>query len=126
MTEQLSGSSALDLLHEVRTAINHILGYSAILLDSAQEHQLAQLLPVLEAVHADGIELLERVQAHQSGIGIEAWTGLETEFRPVAARILSVIEDLALPASHAGMLEDAEVVANACRRLLALVALRST
>jgi hypothetical protein len=121
MTQQLSGSSTVDILHDVRTAINHILGYAAILIDDAEERGMPQLLPIFEAIYAHGIELLGRIQAHPAGEGTADLTALETELRPLAEHVLSEIEDLAFPPSHHEMLQDAEVVAVACRRLLSLI-----
>src|SRR5688500_12912021 len=43
-----------ELRHELRTPINHIMGYSELLLEEAEETGLGGLVPDLEAVHAAG------------------------------------------------------------------------
>ena len=47
--------------HTLRTPLNHIIGYSEMLLESADEQGLAALVPDLERVHAAGQHLLGRV-----------------------------------------------------------------
>jgi len=121
MTEPRSVSTAMDLAHEVRTAINHILGYATILIDASEEQGMPELVAFFEEIYAGGIDLLGRTQAHASSDDFIDLRALQAELSPLAEHILSEIEDLALPASHREMLQDAEVVANACRRLLSLV-----
>jgi hypothetical protein len=121
MTTRASGSSPVDVMHDVRTAINHILGYAAILIDGAEERGMPQLVPLFEAIYGDGIELLDRIQAHPDTAGPAELSLLGTELGPLAEHVLSEVKELAIPASQEELLQDAEVVANACRRLLSLL-----
>ncbi|HLH24781.1 MAG TPA: adenylate/guanylate cyclase domain-containing protein [Chloroflexota bacterium] len=47
--------------HSLRTPLNHIIGYSEMLLESAADQGLEALVPDLERVHAAGQHLLEQL-----------------------------------------------------------------
>jgi len=53
----LSGADA-ELRHTLRTPLNHIIGYSELLLEEAKERGLEDMLADLQNVHAAGKELL--------------------------------------------------------------------
>ena len=50
------------LRHELRTPFNHILGYTAILLEDAGDGGFREALPVLGEIDTDGRSLLDRIQ----------------------------------------------------------------
>jgi adenylate cyclase len=56
---------ALDALralrHELRSPLNHVIGYAELLLEEAEERGLAALVPALEAMRADGVRALRLV-----------------------------------------------------------------
>jgi DNA-binding response OmpR family regulator len=56
------GCAALaNLRHDLLTPVNHILGYSELLLEEAGEGGLVDLRPGIEKLHGMGKELLERI-----------------------------------------------------------------
>ncbi|HLH26842.1 MAG TPA: response regulator [Chloroflexota bacterium] len=56
---------ALDALrvlrHELRSPLNHVIGYAELLLEGAAEQGLQALAPALEAIRADGVRALRLV-----------------------------------------------------------------
>ena len=48
-----------DLLHDLRTPLGHILGYSEMLIEQMQESGHEEFLPHLEKIRKAGRELLE-------------------------------------------------------------------
>src|SRR5215211_1180988 len=51
------------LRHELRTPINHIIGYSELLLEEAAEGGYLELLPDLQRIRTAGRHLLSQVHA---------------------------------------------------------------
>jgi CheY-like chemotaxis protein len=50
------------LRHDLRTPVNHIIGYSEVLLEEALEHGLGSFIPDLQRVHAAGGALLKLIE----------------------------------------------------------------
>src|SRR5579862_570029 len=67
--ETLSGGSLAHLRHELRTPINHVLGYSEILIEDAHERHLEAFVPVFQQIQAGGHRLLEAIQTALSEKG---------------------------------------------------------
>jgi len=53
-----------DLRHELRTPINHIVGYAELLLEQAADLQRPELVPDLERIHSAGKQLLKPITEH--------------------------------------------------------------
>ncbi len=51
-----------DLLHDLRTPLGHILGYSEIVIEQMQDKGEDQYLPQIEKIRAAGYKLLEMFQ----------------------------------------------------------------
>lgn len=51
-----------DLLHDLRTPLGHILGYSEILIEQMQDKGEDEYLPQLEKIRGAGYKLLEMIQ----------------------------------------------------------------
>jgi signal transduction histidine kinase len=51
------------LRHDLRTPVNHILGYTELLIEDAAEHRLESLLPSLHGIQSGGRQLLETIDA---------------------------------------------------------------
>jgi diguanylate cyclase (GGDEF)-like protein len=62
MIEAAKAESLAHLRHEYRTSVNHILGYSELLIEDAGERHLESLVPVFERIQLGGRELLESIQ----------------------------------------------------------------
>jgi signal transduction histidine kinase len=128
MKPPLSGDELKHLRHELRTPINHILGYSEILIEDAEAAGVPDVAAALRQVHAGGRSLLESIQG---GLGdnfgvvpFEQLEKLEGKLRPEAERLLRVAEGAAGGLQSLGQqesLEDLERITNAFRRLLTLV-----
>jgi adenylate cyclase len=59
--QALTAEALRETRHTLRTPLNHIIGYTEMLLESADEQGLAALVPDLERVHAAGQHLLGQV-----------------------------------------------------------------
>ena len=57
----MSIDPAAELRHELRTPLNHIIGYAELLLEDHAEGPAAALAPGLQALIADGRDLLARL-----------------------------------------------------------------
>jgi K+-sensing histidine kinase KdpD len=51
-----------DLLHDLRTPLGHILGYSELLIEQMQESGNEQFIPYMEKIRKAGYELVEMMQ----------------------------------------------------------------
>jgi signal transduction histidine kinase len=60
----LKGESLADLRHELTTEVNHILGFSDLLIEEAEELNLEAFLPVFRQIRSGGHELLESIQTN--------------------------------------------------------------
>ena len=128
MKPPVSGDELKHLRHELRTPINHILGYTEILIEDAEAAGAAETVEALRAVHAGGRSLLDSIQC---GLGdtfgvvtFEQLEKLEAKLLPEAERLLGLAQSAAgdLRASgHEESLQDLDRVSNAFRRLIGLV-----
>jgi signal transduction histidine kinase len=128
MTPPLTGDALKHLRHDLRTPINHILGYTEILLEDYEGDAGGRIEKALREIHAGGRALLDWIQGalgenfgSVSGEQLEAFEG---RLRPEAGRLLRECESLAEILREKGSqeaLSDIDRVSTAFRRLLALV-----
>src|SRR5438477_377718 len=83
-----SGEALAHLRHDLRTPINHILGYTEILLEDAGDTGLDEFSPALREMNAGGRQLLDWIQGAlaESGSSVASTQleVLEAKLRPRA------------------------------------------
>src|SRR5271168_2140573 len=100
--EILKSPSLANLRHELRTPVNHILGYSELLIEDAGDRHLEAFIPAFQQIQSGGRRLLESIQtalAEKTGsvqeVDLEAF---KEDVRGTAAEILetstSLLKDL--------------------------------
>ena len=90
--------SAAEIRHNLRTPVNHILGYAGLLRDVAKEAGQSDAVALLRDIESEGGELLRAID--RNSLNREA---LEEEFAPHLERIEQVIIRLqALPQTEEG------------------------
>jgi signal transduction histidine kinase len=118
-----------NLKHELRTPVNHILGYSELLLEAANDAGNVRAAGQAENLHATGRSLarvVEKSLAHSDttfeGNQMDA---LRVGLRPIVQRIL----EIALPQSEmfamTGYRDDLKKICEAAEQLLELVHCRN-
>jgi diguanylate cyclase (GGDEF)-like protein len=122
--EILKHESLAHLRHELRTPVNHILGYSELLIEDARARHLEAFIPVFQQIQSGGRQLLESIQttlAEKTGSPREL--NLETfkeSLHGTAAEVLktssSLLEDLEY--GHRQTLADLDAISWALRRLM--------
>jgi CheY-like chemotaxis protein len=97
-TAPLSPESLAELRHELRTPINHIVGYAEMLLEEASEPAQAERRAGLEAALAGARDALALINAtlgpSRSGIGAEEILHLYERLREPRGRVADAIEGL--------------------------------
>ncbi len=125
MIEALKAESSAHLRHEYRTSVNHILGYSELLIEDAGERHLESLIPVFRQIQQRGRELLESIQNTFSDLRPAS----DAEFRAfrinLHATALEMSRTLAclvddFERGRRQTLADVDAISLAVRRLLAL------
>ncbi len=116
------------LRHELRTALNHILGYSELLLEEAGEGEQKALEPGLRQVHAEARQLLGFINNLLASSGGDAQAVAPAVFQgelwPPLERILAAGEALKREAARLGaarFLPDVERILAAAGTLRALL-----
>src|SRR5262249_2211717 len=116
------------LRHDLHTPINHILGYTEILLEDAGEMDLGEFSPALREMNAAGRQLLEWIQGalaeSGSSVAFTQLEALEAKLRPRAQQLLRASESLCASFRGKAAAEaeaDMERVSSALRRLLSLL-----
>ena len=125
MKGPLQARALTRLRHELRTPFNHILGYTAILLEDAGDGGFREAVPVLGEIDTDGRSLLDRIQvalsADDGGMTFEQLAALELKIRPETERLLDKVgrlsDQLRAPET-ANALAAAEHISFALRNLL--------
>jgi adenylate cyclase len=116
--------SLAHLRHELRTPVNHILGYSELLIEDAGERHLEAFVPAFQEIQNGGRQLLESIQttlADQGGsvenVDLDAF---KKNLRGTAAGVLeastSLLEDLEY--GHGQTRADLDAISWALRRLI--------
>ncbi len=122
--ETLRGESLAHLRHELRTPVNHILGYSELLIEDAAPRHLEAFLPAFQQIQSGGRRLLESIQAALAGktgsvedVDVESFKGT---LRGTAAEVLetstSLLQDL--EDGHRQTVADLDAISWALRRLM--------
>ena len=85
MSAALSGDALKQLRHDLRTPINHILGYTDMLVEDAGEIGITQYEDALRRIRAGGRALLELIHSSlgegTSSVDAEAMDAFESRFR---------------------------------------------
>src|ERR1051325_8397901 len=99
MNDPLRGEALAHLRHELRTPINHILGYTEILLEDAEDTDLGGFSHELREMNSGGRQLIEWIQGalaeSGSNIAFAQLEALEARLRPRAEQLLRASESLA-------------------------------
>ena len=122
--ETFKYESLAHLRHELRTPVNHILGYSELLIEDAEERHLEAFVPAFQQIQSGGRHLLETIQtalaertASAPEVNIEAFKenlrGMATEVLGTSTSLLENLE-----AGHRQTLADLDAIAWALRRLM--------
>ncbi|HZO31518.1 MAG TPA: response regulator [Chloroflexota bacterium] len=116
------------LRHELRTPINHIIGYSELLLEVADERGHAALLADLEKIRAAGAELgtlvNESLDAARLQTALPDTTSLSRDLRTPLNTIVGyseLLEEEAEENGYADLLPDLQRIRTAGRHLLSQV-----
>ena len=123
--ETITGEPLAQLRHELRTPINHILGYTELLIEDAGERHLEAFVPVFQQIHDGGRQLLESIQTTLAaeiisarGVDLQA---LKTNLRRMAKEVLatstSLLDDL--ESGNRQTLSDLHAISLALHRLVA-------
>jgi diguanylate cyclase (GGDEF)-like protein len=120
----LKGESLAHLRHELRTPVNHILGYSELLIEDAAERHLEPFVPAFKKIQSGGTQLLEFIQtALAEGTGsLENvdMEGFKESLRLTASETLvtstALLEDL--ETEHRQTTADLDAISWALRRLI--------
>lgn len=87
----LSGAALAHLRHELRTPVNHIIGYSEVLIEDAWDRHLEAYVEYFEKMKEQGREILEAIQGGLSDvsgtIGEERLEEMREGVRAIAFRI---------------------------------------
>ena len=123
----LNGESLAHLRHELRTPVNHILGYSELLIDDAEERHLEAFIPVFQQIQSGGNQLLEHIQTalaetvSAQEVNLQA---LKENLRNTAAEVLetsnSLVQDL--ENGHQQALADLDAISWALHGLMEFAA----
>jgi signal transduction histidine kinase len=127
MSGELTGEALKKLRHDLRTPINHILGYTDMLVEDAAEIGIAAFVEPLRKIRAGGRTLLELIQSSLGegmlAVNAEAMTAFESRFRSRAQTLLisaqELEEDFQTAASEDARTDIQRVVA-ALERLIAM------
>jgi adenylate cyclase len=127
--EPISWSDLLrGLRHELRTPINHIIGYSELLLEVAEEGGHPEILPDLERIRTAGAELgalvNESLDVARLQTSLPDTTTLSRDLRTPLNTIVGYSELLAEEAEeggYVGLLSDLQRIRTAGRHLLGQV-----
>jgi diguanylate cyclase (GGDEF)-like protein len=120
----LETESLAHLQHELRTPINHILGYSELLIEDAGERHLEAFVPAFRQIHSSGLQLLESIQSTfaEKSISFQGphLQALKENLRSKAAEVLeastSILDEL--EAGHLQTLADLNVISGALCQLM--------
>jgi signal transduction histidine kinase len=124
LIEALNNEALAHLRHELRTPVNHILGFAELLIGDANERNLSASIPNFEQIQQGGRQLLEVIQtalSDQGGPVRDAdLIALKSGLRETAAQVLETSSTLqqTLQGGDPQALEDLDAISQALRSLL--------
>ena len=115
------------LRHSLRTPLNQIIGYSEMLMESAEENNVTTVLADLKRIHTAGGQLLALINDALAPWKIETgkidFSGMRREMRTPLNAVIGYAElclDEARASSHAELVKDLEKILRAAKNLLTL------
>jgi diguanylate cyclase (GGDEF)-like protein len=122
--ETLKSESLAHLRHELRTPVNHILGYSELLIEDAGERHLEAFVPAFQQIQSGGRQLLEFIQTalaeKTDSVRELDLDEFKKNLRGTAAEVLGTAVSLleGLEYGHRQTLADLDAISWALRRLM--------
>ncbi len=120
----LKGTSLAHLRHELRTPVNHILGFAEVLIEDAEERHLGEFLPVFHEIRSGGHVLLETIQSALAGAASSVeeadLEALAESLRAESARILEACTSLRedVEEGRRQTVADLDIITGALRSLM--------
>lgn len=115
------------LRHSLRTPLNQIIGYSEMLMESAEENNITTVLSDLKRIHTAGGQLLALINDALAPWKIETgkidFSGMRREMRTPLNAVIGYAElclDEARASQHAELVKDLEKILRAAKNLLSL------
>ena len=115
------------LRHSLRTPLNQIIGYSEMLMESAEENNVTTVLADLKRIHTAGGQLLALINDALAPWKIETgkidFSGMRREMRTPLNAVIGYAElclDEARENNHAELVKDLEKILRAAKNLLNL------
>ncbi|MEO6994316.1 MAG: adenylate/guanylate cyclase domain-containing protein [Lacunisphaera sp.] len=115
------------LRHSLRTPLNQIIGYSEMLMESAEENNVTTVLADLKRIHTAGGQLLALINDALAPWKIETgkidFSGMRREMRTPLNAVIGYAElclDEARENNHAELVKDLEKILRAAKNLLSL------
>ncbi len=115
------------LRHSLRTPLNQIIGYSEMLMESAEENNFGEILADLKRIHTAGGQLLALINDSLAPWKIEAGTidfgGMRRDMRTPINAVIGYAElclDEARVGDHPDLVKDIEKILRAGQNLFAL------
>src|SRR5579862_6881895 len=122
--ETTLGESLASLRHELRTPVNHILGYAELLIEDAGERHLEAFIPAFQQIHSGGHRLLESIQAALAGKADSTQelnlAAFKEDLGGTAAEVLKISRAMQeeLETGHRQTLADLDAISWALRNLM--------
>ncbi len=115
------------LRHSLRTPLNQIIGYSEMLMESAEEHNINSILVDLKRIHTSGGQLLALINDALAPWKIETgkidFAGMRRDMRTPLNAVIGYAElclDEARAGKHDDLVKDLEKILQAGKNLFAL------
>jgi len=123
MIQALNLESRAHLRHEYGTPVNHIMGYSELLIEEAAERRLEPFIPVFQRIHQSGHELLESIRnvfgEHNGDTEGDAFKArIQAAVLEISRPLASLVEELG--GSYRETLADLGAISGGVARLLEL------
>jgi signal transduction histidine kinase len=128
MLERATNIDFAQMGHELRTVVNHILGYTGMLIEDAKELGLSEMVPALQEIHRGGWKVLERIDVGLAGAEHDTkgdrLAALEKSLHGPTQDLLGKSEALSAQfrgGGHTQLAAETDSTADAVRRLISLV-----